>query len=344
MSNPPPPGNPSPWARPAGQPGSGRPGGDSPPPDYRATRPLPIDDRGRESATRRIPVPPPGPPPGPPIGPPPIDPGRTELLPLTEPEQAQETPDGHRHRGFFRDPLALALAAVTVVALVLAGLIGSELIARNIADRKVADATECVVHDHANVSFGVWPPFLVQHITGNYTNISIHTDGNQVKEAREMKADVEIFDVRLHDTGSSGGTIGALDAAVTWPSDGIKETIRTMVPLLGNLVSDVSTHPADGTVVLKGAFGLAGVTVKPAANDGKFTLTVEELTGLGNITLPRETVQPALDDFITALTSKYPLGLKADSVEVTDSGVIARFSTRNATIPAHSQDPCFAHL
>jgi hypothetical protein len=34
----------------------------------------------------------------------------------------------------------------------------------------------------------------------------------------------------------------------------------------------------------------------------------------------------------------------ADSVQVTDSGVVAKFSARDAVMPAHSQDPCFAHL
>lgn len=246
--------------------------------------------------------------------------------------------------GFLRDPLALVLVAIIVVALVLAGLIGTELYARHIADSKVAAATECVVHDQASTSFGVAPPFLWQHITGNYTNISIQTAGNQIKEAKEMKAELSISDVRLHSTGDSSGTIGALDATLTWPAAGIKETIRNMVPLLGNLVSDVTTNASAGTVELQGAFGLASVTVKPQVVNGGLSLQVLDLTGLGSMTLPREAIQPALDEFATQLTKKYPLGIHADSVQVTDTGVIAHFSTRNATMPAHSADPCFANL
>ena len=67
------------------------------------------------------------------------------------------------------------------------------------------------------------------------------------------------------------------------------------------------------------------------------------LSGLG-FTLPRETVQPALDAFSTQLTKNYPLGIHADDVQVTDAGVTARFSTRNASIPAGNEDPCFAGL
>lgn len=66
-----------------------------------------------------------------------------------------------------------------------------------------------------------------------------------------------------------------------------------------------------------------------------------ELTGLG-FTLPRETVQPALDAFLGQLTKNYPMGIKADSVKVTDSGVESQFSTTNADIPKGQQDPCFA--
>jgi hypothetical protein len=82
---------------------------------------------------------------------------------------------------------------------------------------------------------------------------------------------------------------------------------------------------------------------KPAVVDSGIALQVTELTGLG-FTLPRETVQPALDAFTTQLTKNYPLGIHADSIQVTDSGVVSQFSTQNATIPKGQQDPCFAGL
>lgn len=294
----------------------------------------PAGGRGQDGPTQRIPGAPAAPPPGYPPAPPP--PGSQAS---TEPVHIEQ-----RRSSFLRDPLALVLVAITVVALVLAGLIGTELYARHIADSKVAAATECVVHDQASVSFGVTPPFLWQHITGNYTNISIETAGNQIKDAKDMKAELNIFDVRLHSEGDSGGTIGALDATLTWSATGIKETIQNMVPLLGNLVADVSTNANDGTVELKGAFGLASITVKPQVVNGGLSLQVLNLTGLGSMALPRETIQPTLDDFANQLTKKYPLGIHADSLQVTDSGVVAHFSTRNATIPSHSKDPCFANL
>ncbi|MCV7384936.1 DUF2993 domain-containing protein [Mycolicibacter longobardus] len=294
--------------------------------------PVPPPVTGTEAATTRIPAAPP------PAGPPPEVPG------TDAPTTAIEAPGTQaRSTSVLRDPLALVLIFVTVIALALAGLIGAELIARRIADNKVAKATECVVHDKASASFGVTPPFLWQHITGNYTNISIHTAGNQVKDAKQMTADLNISDVDLHGNGDSKGTIGALDATLTWPAAGIKETVQSMVPILGNLVSDLKTNSRDGTVELKGAFGLATVVVKPEVVNGGLSLQVQKLTGLGALTLPRESLQPELDRFAAELTKRYPLGLRADSIEVTDTGVVARFSTRNASIP-RSDDPCFANL
>ncbi|BBZ25574.1 DUF2993 domain-containing protein [Mycolicibacter hiberniae] len=338
MSNPSgPPHGESPWARPTGQPD---PHGSAPqrPPEPSAspTRQMPAGTR--EEPTTQIPAAPPQAP----------RPPQEPVAPSAQPAAAGEAPTtaietAPRSASILRDPLALVLILVTVIALALAGLIGAELIARRIGDSKVAKATECVVNDKASASFGVTPPFLWQHITGNYTNISIRTAGNQVKDAKQMTAEINISDVDLHGTADSKGTIGSLQATLTWPAAGIKETVQNMVPVLGNLVSDLKTNPQDGTVELKGAFGLASVVVKPEVVDGGLSLRVQKLTGLGALTLPRESLQPELDRFAKELTKRYPLGLRADGIEVTDTGVVARFSTRNAPIP-RSDDPCFANL
>ena len=240
----------------------------------------------------------------------------------------------------FRDPLTIVLVVVIVVALVAAGVLAAELYARSRADDVVAAATECVVQDDVTVSFGA-SPFLLQHMTGNYGNISIETAGNQIRDAKGMKAQVNIDDVRLQSSGNSKGTIGALNATITWTADGIKQTVQNAIPLVGSFVTGVTTNPSDGTIELEAALG--SITTKPAVQDGGIALQVVNLSGLG-FTLPRETVQPALDVFSTQLTANYPLGIHADDVQVTDSGVTARFSTRNASIPAENEDPCFAAL
>lgn len=239
-----------------------------------------------------------------------------------------------------RDPMSIILVVVIVVALVAAGVVGAELYARSRADDVVAKAVSCVVQDGAKVSFGA-SPFLWQHITGHYGNISISTAGNNIREAKGMKADITIDDIRLEDKGNTKGTIGALDATINWTTEGIKETIQNSIPLVGSFVSGVTSNASDGTIELNAALG--SIITKPTVVDGGISLQVEQLTGLG-FTLPREAVQPALDAFSSQLTKNYPLGIHADSVSVTDSGVTAKFSTRNATMPAGQQDPCFAGI
>jgi hypothetical protein len=236
--------------------------------------------------------------------------------------------------------LSIVLILVIVVALLAAGVLGGELYARHVADSRVAAATECEVQDKATVSFGA-TPFLLQRITSHYGPISITTAGNQIRQARGMKAQINIDDVKLDGNGNSKGTIGALDATITWSSDGIMQTVHNAIPLFGSFLSGVKTNTSDGTIELQG--GLGSIVAKPQVVNNALALQVISLTGLG-FTLPKETVQPALDAFTSQLANNFPLGVHADSVQVTDTGVTAHFLTRNATIPQSQQDACFANL
>jgi LmeA-like phospholipid-binding len=293
-----------PWARPANQPQPGQAPQEPPPPQYPPNTP------------------------GQPAG------------PAGAPGQKDSSLAG-KVRNLFRDPLTIVLVVVIVVALVAAGVLAAELYARSRADDVVASATECVVEDDVTVSFGA-SPFLIQHMTGHYGNISIETAGNQIREAKGMKAQINIDDVRLQDNGDSKGTIGALDATITWTAEGIKQTVQNAIPVIGGLITGVTTNPSDGTIELEAALG-SSVTTKPTVQDGGIALEMVSLNGLG-FTLPREIVQPALDAFSATLTKDYPLGVKADDVKVSDTGVAAHFSTRNASIPKGNTDPCFANL
>ncbi len=260
----------------------------------------------------------------------------TQHIPHVPPPEEPVEPK----RGFLRDPLSIVLALVIVVALAVAGLVGTELYVRHRADTVVANAVSCVVQDKASVSFGM-RPFLLQHLSGRYSDISVQTAGNQIRQAKGMKLDLRLDDITVNKTADSAGTLGALDATITWSSDGIKETLQDAIPFLGGLVTSVTTSPSDGTIELQG--GLGTVTAKPQVTNGGMSLEVVQLTGLG-FTLPRETIQPALDAFMITLTKNLPMGIHADNVAVTDSGVVATFVTRNATIPNGQQDPCFAGI
>ncbi len=295
-----------------------------------------MTDPWARPANQVPPVPPPpqfpqGPPPGkgvPPQGAPGEPPNKDSSLLV-------------KIKKLFRDPLSIVLVVVIAVALVAAGLLAGELYARSRADEVVARAAECVVQDNATVSFGALPPFLMQHISGHYTNIHFETAGNQIRQAKGMKVNVVIKDVRLEDTATSSGSIGSLVANITWSSQGIKDTIQNAIPIVGSFVTGVTTNPSAGTIELQGTLG--SITAKPAVVDNGISLQVTELSGLG-FALPRETVQPALDAFTSQLTKNYPLGIHADGVQVTDSGVVSQFSTQNASMPKGNEDPCFAGL
>lgn len=273
-------------------------------------------------------------PPPPPV-PQPAPPHQPEPTPEAEPQS--------RLKRLFRDPLSIVLVVVIVLALAVAGIVGTELVARRIADSTVTRITSCVVQDSVDVSFGP-RPIVMQYLSDNYNNITVTTGGERIREAEGMKAEIVINDVQVTNNPAAPGTVGALDAKITWSADGIKRTIQNAIPLIGSFVNGVTTNPSDGTIELQGMLG--SIVTKPEVRNNELTLTVEALTGLGFV-LPRETVQPALDAFLKQMTENYPLNIKADSVEVTDSGVVAKFFSRNAAMPpstGQSSDPCFAGL
>jgi hypothetical protein len=269
---------------------------------------------------------------------PPPSAARRPAAPNEEPTPAK------KKRRWLRDPLSILLICIIVAALVIAGLISGELYARHVADTKVAEAVACEVKDQATASFGVAPLLLWQLATQHFTNISVSTAGNQIRDAKGMKLDINIKDVRLRDTSTSKGTIGSLDATIGWTADGIKQSVQNGVPLLGPFVtSSVTTHPSDGTIELKGM--LDDITAKPVVSGTGLQLQIVSFNALG-VTLPKEAVQSTLDEFTSNLTKNYPLGIHADSVEVTSTGVTSHFSTQNANIPTGNdgQDPCFANV
>ena len=237
-----------------------------------------------------------------------------------------------------RSRQSIVLIAIILVALVAGGLAGGELYAQHRAETILVAVAECVVQDSATVSFGVNPPFLWQHITGHYTNISVTTAGDRVQDADGMTAEVTIKDVTLQDSADSKGTIGSLNATLSWKSAGIKDTVADNLPGVGSLVTGVSTDSAAGTILLEAAGN--SVTAKPVVTDGDLNLEVLDVTGL----LPKDTVQTALNELTKKLNDNYPLGIHADSVEVTDTAVVGKFSSQNASIPKEDANPCFARL
>lgn len=321
-----------------------RPGPPEPPTEQIRARRQPPDAVPTERIRTPPPPPPPPPrsappPPPPPFGaPPPPPPPGVPPPPLPpQPDAEAPAPKKRRGKGFFNKQ-SIILIGVIIVALIAGGLAGAELYARNRADAILVDVAECVVKDGVTISYGVNPPFLWQHITGHYTNITVETAGRNVQDADGMTADVTVSDVSLHETGDSKGTIGSLTATLDWKSAGIKETLAANLPAVGNLITGVRTDPAAKTIIVDA--GDNAVTAKPVVTDGDLNLEVLDVTGV----LPKDAVQTALNDLTKRLNDNYPLGIHADSVEVTDTGVVGKFSSQNASIPKEDANPCFAKL
>lgn len=230
------------------------------------------------------------------------------------------------------------LVFVIVLALAAAGLVGGEIYARQRGASIVEATMKCVLQDDVSVSFGAFPPFLWQYATKDYAHVSITSAGNQIRDMKGMKVQIDIDGARPASDPNSQGTLESLDVTATWSTDGMKQTIQNAIPLLGGLVSGVTTNAADGTVDIQGPLG--SIVTKPQAVNDELTLQVQQLTGLG-FTLPREAVQPALDAVSSQLTKNSPLALKVDAVQVTDTGVVTKLSARNASIPGGNDgQPC----
>jgi len=250
----------------------------------------------------------------------------------------QFKPDARRTR-VFRDPLPILLAVIVVLAFGVAATLGGELYARHRATAAVEKVIECVANDHATVSFGGL--LLPQLITGNFSDVSIETAGNQFREAKGMKVYMHMTDLRLQGTGSSRSMLVSLNASIAWSDDGIKQTVQDTVPFFGGLPTAVTTEPSDGTIELRGALG--GITARPQITDTGLALHVLGVTGFG-FTLPPESVQPPLDALTSTLTNGLPTGIRVDSVQLTDTGVTVGLSARHASIPVAQADPCFAGM
>ncbi len=265
-----------------------------------------------------------------PVAPPPVEPP-----PSDAPPQPAEPKKG-------RDYRSLVLIAVIVVAVFVAAVLGIELYARQRTSSEVNAATSCLVQDGATASFGPMP-LVVQYLGNHIDKLTIKTAGNQIAQAKKMSVAITVRDISLKKTADSLGTIGRLDVEVSWPTAGITESARDLVPgMLGSLVGDATTNESTGEVTLSAAGGLAQITTKPVIKDGMVTLQSENVSAF--IGLPREIIQPALDTFSKGLVGgAYPMGLKAQEVKVTNDGITVKLSSTNQPMKP-VENPCLQNL
>src|SRR6201996_728476 len=342
MSNPPsnePPARGRP-PRPAGPPNRGFPRRRVPPPPSESpTRNIPQPNRPQQPSARDVPRPqqPGRPPSRPPQQPPP--PGRPPQQSGPPPQQPGPPPNPRAHqpgpppplthddlttristpppalpnfeatgdtkrRKFFANRTSLLLILLIVALVAIAIPIGGELYARHAASTKVANAVQCEVQDSSTVSFSPAPPVLWQYLTKDYSDISVQTGGNQIRQAKGMKVSFDARDIKLNNTSNSQGTIGSINGTVDWSTDGIKQSIQSAVPVLGAFVtSGVTTNSSDGTIELKGLVNTA--TLKPQIVNNGISLQVVSVSALG-ANISTDTAQKYIDDLTSKATRNYP--------------------------------------
>lgn len=259
------------------------------------------------------------------------------------------------------------LILLVVVAVLAAALIGGELYVRKNANDAIKAATACETEDSADtvsVSFSNSPPVLWQYVTDKYPKITVSTNGTHIRSAQGMTIDVVVDDVNVNGDSSKSGTIGAVNATITWTTDGILQSIRdaikdaiptwatSFVPV-DSIITAVKTDPAAGTVTVEGAAD-SKIVVKPEViqqptkefPDGGLRLTIQP-DGFkipGGFDFPRETLQSTLDEKTKGITDN-KLNIKpVPPVEISNDAVKLHFSSQNAAIPLEGSDPCFANL
>jgi hypothetical protein len=244
-----------------------------------------------------------------------------------------------------------------VVALVAAGLLGAELYARHAANDKLRSVAACEIKNdqertednlqHVNVEFSSTPPVLWQYLMNHFTSIRVTTDGNHIGSVAGMKVDILAKDIRLDADANKEGTIGSIDVAIKWTSEGILQTIKNQLDIADFLVTGVKTDPGSGKITLEGMLD-STVVLQPKLENGNFRLVIPENgIELVGFSLPRDSAQQQLDDATKDLNNN-DLNVRVTSVKVTNDGLEMNLSARNSAIPKGGgggrEDPCFSNL
>ncbi len=223
---------------------------------------------------------------------------------------------------------ALIVALVVIVALV-AVLIGGELYVRHNVKQCMADQFESQLGSQVDVGLSA-KPVLLQAIDKSVPHITIDSDDSSFGPAKDMRVHARVNDIDLTTSETSGGTIGSSTADIDWSSDGIAATIAAQP--FGTLVTGVTTDPTAGTIRFALLGNLAELTVQPTISGGVVHVETigAELFGLG---LPTDLVSGVVDILTTSLQT-FPLGMTAQSLVVTDSGLQLSLAGGQYTMPA----------
>lgn len=236
---------------------------------------------------------------------------RTQKNPEESTVMSTQTPQRPKVR---RRTLVIALAVVAV--LLVGTIVATEAYARHQISRCISSQFEQEMGSSIDVSFGP-KPMLITYLDGKVGSLSIDSEDNKFGPAVGMVVHAKFSDIELTDRGRGGATVGSSSAEVTWNNDGIRQT-------LGTMVSGVSSSASSDVLTLDVLGGLAQLQVQPMVRNGNVEVETKSAQLLG-IGLPTDLVQGIVETFTQSLQS-YPLGLRAQKVDVTDDGVVVHLS------------------
>ncbi|MFE0625523.1 LmeA family phospholipid-binding protein [Streptomyces sp. NPDC058864] len=221
---------------------------------------------------------------------------------------------------------------VPVAAVALTALIGGagELIARGVVHHRVAAA--------AGRALGVAPDRVTVDTGGPALSALAHRRldrveavGDDVTVGRLPGASVR---VRMDDVRFGGTpTVAATHAQVRVPAGSLRAGPGSGGTDGGPPVTAVLPDPAAGTLTLELGGGIGRVTVRPVLRDGRVAVGVTGAEILGRA------AAPAVVDRIErrlagrAPGARYPLALRATSVDVTAEGLRVTLDGGRATLP-----------
>ncbi|WP_345350330.1 DUF2993 domain-containing protein [Rhodococcus olei] len=224
--------------------------------------------------------------------------------------------------------LALTVALVVIVALV-AALIGAELYVRHNVKQCMTSQFESQLGSQVDVGLSA-KPVLLQAVDKKVPYITITSDDSSFGPAKDMHVSARVNDVDLTTSETSGGTVGSSTADIEWSTQGILSTIQEQP--FGALVTNVVADPSAGTLQFQVMGSIAQLTVKPTVVDGAVHVQTVDAAVFG-LGLPTDLVS-GIVDILTSSLQNFPLGMTAQTLTVSSSGLELTLAGGAYTMPA----------
>ncbi|MFF4585803.1 DUF2993 domain-containing protein [Streptomyces sp. NPDC001388] len=222
-----------------------------------------------------------------------------------------------------------ASVAVTALAVLLLAATVAEVAARGLLRGRMATAADRVLGDGSDVHVDGGPALLDlfdRHIDA----VTVSSDHATVGRIPDVSVRARLDDIRL--TGNASGTVARTQADVEIPAASLQSLAAGSggrLPVSAVRLDDA----ADTLTLVLGRGGLGEATLRPQLQNGRVTLHLEDAEILGS-PAPAGFVDRIQDGLSDRAGLDYPLGLKATSLDVTDTGLDVALTGGPTRLPA----------